>query len=44
VKTVYNAINNKKKNFGVWFDAMERAKARAKKRAQNYADRALAFA
>ena len=44
MKTVYHAINNKKENFTVWFDAMERAKARAKKRAQNYVDRALASA
>jgi hypothetical protein len=44
VKTVYNAINNKKKNFGFWFDAMRRAKSLAKKRAYNYAEGALAAA
>ena len=44
VKTVYHAINNNKKNFRDWFDAMKRAKARAKKRAHNYADRNLASA
>ena len=44
VKTVYHALNNKKKNFDGWFDAMGRAKLLAKKRAQNYADRDLAAA
>jgi hypothetical protein len=44
VKTVYHAINNKKNNFRDWFEAMKRAKARAKKRAHNYADRNLASA
>ena len=38
VKTVYHAINKKKKNFGFWFDAMRRVKSLAKKRAQNYAE------
>ena len=44
VKTVYHAINNKKKNFDAWFDAMRRAKLLAKKRAQNLAERNLAAA
>ena len=44
VKTVYNAINNKEKNFGFWFDAMARAKTLAKKRAHNVAERDLAAA
>ena len=44
VKTVYHALNNKKKNFDAWFDAMGRAKLLAKKRAHNYADRDLAAA
>ena len=33
--TVSHAINKKKKNFDAWFEAMERAQALAKKRAQN---------